>query len=244
MTRSVSEPRWQAAQAAELQYWRDVDVRELMRICAEKPDFLALLGDTLAGDLFAGREVLEIGCGPLGLALASFTRHKFAIKRLVKTDPLPRLAFADTKLPRESWAAPFITWVEGLAAEGEYIRTSGETLGFQGEFDTVISYNVLDHVRHPKSILENAWRALRPGGRLVVGVDCLSFVGRWRFELLTRRIHRGTVLVEAHPHSFRPSHVTALMDAAGFRDVRMFGLPSRARQWAGQHFRPAFVAVR
>jgi SAM-dependent methyltransferase len=244
MTSFVSETRWQAAQTAELQYWRSVDLRELLRICAEKPDFLDLIGDRLAADLFTGRDVLEIGCGPLGLSVASFTRHKAAIRHLVKTDPLARLPFADTKLAGEAWASPFIQWVEGLAAEGEYIKTSGETLEFQASFDTVISYNVLDHVRHPKSILENAWRALRPGGRLLVGVDCLSLIGRWRVETLTRRLHRGTVLVEAHPHSYRPSHVATLIEAAGFRDLRMFGLPSLARQWAGQHFRPAFVAVR
>lgn len=244
MTSSVSETRWQAAQTAELTYWRGVDARELMRICAEKPEFLDLLGDRLCADLFQGREVLEIGCGPLGLSIASFTRHKAGLRRLAKTDPLPRLSFADTKLPGDSWASPFIQWAEGLAAEGEYIRTSGETLEFQASFDTVISYNVLDHVRHPKVILEKAWHALRPGGRLLVGVDCLSIIGRWRFECLTRRLQRGSILVEAHPHSYRPAHVARMIESVGFRDLRVFGLPGPARQWAGQHFRPAFVAVR
>lgn len=239
---SVTLDRWTAAQASELAYWRGLDLREILRICAEKPDFLALLDESTQRGLFDGKEVLEIGCGPLGLSLVSFSRHKAGLRRLVKAEPLPRLPIAETRLNQDAWAAPFLAWVESLAAEGEYVQTSGEDLGFEGAFDTVVTYNVLDHVRAPLPLLRNAWRALRPGGRLLVGVDCLSVIGRWRFEMVTRRTHKGYTLVEAHPHTFLPHHVAQLIEEAGFRMIGRYGEPSRLRGLIGKHSRPAFLA--
>lgn len=244
MPASVTLDRWTTAQAAELRYWRDLDLREILRICAEKPEFLALLDDATQRELFTGRDVLEIGCGPLGLSLVSFSRHKAGLKRLVKAEPLPRLPIRETRLAEDGWAAPFLDWVEQLAAEGEYVQTPGEALGFDAAFDTVVTYNVLDHVREPMTILANAHRALRPGGRLLVGVDCLSRVGQWRFEWLTRRLHKGSILVEAHPHTFLPDDVTRMIAAAGFRVTAALGLPGRLRGFAGSHTRPAFLATR
>jgi SAM-dependent methyltransferase len=241
---AITLDRWSTAQAAELRYWRDLDLREILRICAEKPEFLSLLDDATQRELLDGKEVLEIGCGPLGLSLVSFSRYKAGIKRLVKAEPLPRLPIRDTRLVEDGWAAPFLAWVEQLAEEGEYAQTPGEDLGFAAAFDTVITYNVLDHVREPQTILVNARRALRPGGRLLVGVDCLSRVGRWRFEILTRRIHKGSILVEAHPHTFLPEDVKGMIESAGFGMTAMHGLPGRLRGFAGSHTRPAFLAVK
>lgn len=240
----VTLDRWTAAQASELLYWRSLDLREVLRICAEKPDFLALLDEATQRDLFDGKEVLEVGCGPLALSLVSFSRAKGGVRRLVKAEPLPQLPISETRLKDDAWAAPFLAWIEGLAAEGEYVQMPGEELGFQAEFDTVVTYNVLDHVRDPLSILHNAWRALRPDGRLLVGVDCLSVLGRWRFEMITRRTHKRQVLVEAHPHTFLPDHVARMIEKAGFRILGRFGEPTRLRGLIGRHSRPAFLAVK
>jgi SAM-dependent methyltransferase len=239
---AISLDRWSAAQAAELRYWQALDLREILRICAEKPEFLALLDDGLQRDLFDGKEALEIGCGPLGLSLISFSRHKTGLKRLVKAEPLPRLPIRDTRLADDAWAAPFLTWVEQLAAEGDYMQAPGEDLGFADAFDTVVTYNVLDHVREPQTILRNAFKALRPGGTLLVGVDCLSVIGKLRFEHITRRTHKGQILVEAHPHTFLPSDVAAMIESVGFKVSAMHGVPGTLRGFAGSHTRPAFVA--
>jgi SAM-dependent methyltransferase len=244
VTSAVTRDRWTAAQAAELSYWRSLDLREILRICAEKPEFLSLLDDAQQQALFDGKEVLEIGCGPLGVSVVSFSRQKTGLKRLVKAEPLPRLPLRETRLVDDAWAAPFLAWVETLAAEGDYVQTPGEDLGFTAAFDTVVTYNVLDHVREPLTILRNAHRALRPGGRLLVGVDCLSVVGRLRFEWLTRRLHRGTILVEAHPHTFVPDTVARMIETAGFRVDAVTGLPGRLRGLIGSHSRPAFVATK
>jgi SAM-dependent methyltransferase len=244
MSTAVTQSRWSAAQSAELGYWHRIDLQEMLRICAEKPGFLSLLNENEQRALFSGKEVLEIGCGPLGLSVISFGRTTRNVRRLVKAEPLPRVPIRETRLPEDSWAAPFLSWVEMLAAEGEYVQTPGEDLGFESCFDTVVTYNVLDHVREPLTILKNAWRALRPGGRLLVGVDCMSVLGRWRFEWITRRRCKGMVLVEAHPHTFLPRHVARLIESAGFRLDGIRGVPGLVRAFGGSHFRPAFLATK
>lgn len=235
----ISQERWQSAQSAEMQYWLGVDAGELLRICAEKPPFLANLGDALCDALFAGKSVLEVGTGPLGISLASFYPRKSSISRLVKIDPLPRLPLSETALAQAGWAPQLLAWAESLSDEGEYRQMPGEEMAVEAEFDTVITYNVLDHVRAPETILGQMMRALRPGGRILVGVDCLSVLGRIKFEQYYRR--KGGPGPEAHPYSFLPEHVVAMMERAGFRNLRSFGVPGALRRFAGSHFRPAFV---
>jgi hypothetical protein len=69
-------------------------------------------------------------------------------------------------------------------------------------------------------------------------------VGRFRFEHVTRRTARGSILVDAHPHSFLDSHVRAMIARAGFEAVESFGIPSTLRRWLGGSYRPAFLARR
>src|SRR6185369_6990062 len=108
MTSYVTFDRWTVAQATELSYWRQLDLQEMLRICAEKPEFLSLLGDAAQRELFDGKEVLEVGCGPLGISIVSFSRHKARVRRLVKIEPLPRLHISETRLVEDGWAAPFL----------------------------------------------------------------------------------------------------------------------------------------
>lgn len=222
MTGSVTIKRWQKAQASARRYWDGLDVAELLRICAEKPAFLKLLDGARLAALFDGKLVLEIGCEPLGMSVASYYARKDRVTRRVK-------------------AGPFVVWVDALTDEGTYHQAAGEYLAFEDEFDTVVNYNVLDYVRDPLAILRNAHRALRPGGAILVGVNCLSSIGRLRFEHLTRRRAKGTILVDAHPYTFLPGHVTGMMSRGGFSGVTAFGLSCRRRRLAGSGCRPAFV---
>jgi SAM-dependent methyltransferase len=244
MTAAVTRERWQEAQGAELSFWKDMDFYELLKACAEKAEFWSRFAPAELSGLIAGKDVLEIGCGPLGLSVVSFSGLGRTVKRLVKTDPLAHLEVRTTRPGAAQWADRFLGWVEELASEGEYVQVAGEDIAFDAVFDTVIAYNVLDHVRAPDAILANAGRALRPGGALVIGVDCLSWLGRIRFELITRRTARGTILVNAHPHTFLPHDVSAMIERAGLRLTGAYGIPGPLRRFAGRHFRPAFVATR
>jgi SAM-dependent methyltransferase len=226
--------RWREAQTAEAEYWEGLSIGELLRISAEKPAFWDLVD---AQCLLVGKDVLEIGTGPLGLSLASYHPAKVGVRRLVKTDPLP-----PGRLPTGGWGSRLVEWLRELAAEGEYVQAPAEELAYDREFDTVLCYNVLDHVADPPTVLRKAHAALRGGGHLVVGVDCYSLVGRLRFELLVRNVWPDSILVRAHPHSFLPGTVVKLVRQAGFDAPAVSGVPGWASRLAGSHCRPAFVA--
>jgi SAM-dependent methyltransferase len=243
MTATVTAERWRKAQGAELDFWTGMEFYELVKSCAEKAEFWSRFEPAQQTTMISGKDVLEIGCGPLGLSVVALCDGE-APRRLIKTDPLPFLSVRKIHAAITRSAGPFIGWVEQLASLGEYVQVAGEDLDFDSAFDTVITYNVLDHVRAPLRILENARRALRPGGTLILGVDCLSWLGRTRFEWITRRMARGTILVEAHPHTFLPGDVTRMIEAAGLRMTAVHGLPRRLTRLAGRHFRPAFVATK
>lgn len=241
---TATHARWQNAQAAELRYWSGMTLAELLRICAEKPAFLEQLSTEQAALLFDGKDVLEIGCGPLGLSVASFYSRKHSIRRLVKSDPLPQVSLAETPVSAVEWARPFTAWVEGLMHEGDYVQGAGEEFEVTQRFDTVITYNVIDHVRDPLAVLKSGFDALRSGGTILVGVDCLSFLGRLKFEHYTRRARKGSILVEAHPHSFLAHHILRLLTMAGFASIECLIHRSLARRMFGSSYRPAFFARR
>ena len=243
MAATVTTERWHKAQGAELCFWKEMEFHELLKACAEKAEFWSRFDAAEITDMLTAKDVLEIGGGPLGLSVVSFSGAAMP-RKLVKTDPLPRLSVRDTRPALSRPAARFIAWVEEMAEAGEYLQIAGEDLAFDAAFDTVIAYNVLDHVRSPLLILENARRALRPGGRLILGVDCLSWLGRLRFEWITRRFARGTILVDAHPHTFLPRDVVGMIESAGLRLTAMRGAPRWIGRVAGRHFRPAFIATK
>lgn len=244
LTMGASQERWEQAQDTELSYWKGMTLGELTSICAAMRGFVERLDRAHLSQLFDGKHVLEIGCGPLGLSLGCFYTHKERIRRLVKIEPLPQLRLEETPAYDASWARPFVAWVAGLASEGDYVRKPGEQLDFRGEFDTVISYNVIDHVKNPRAVLEGGLTALRRGGTALVAVDCMSLLGRFKFEHYTRRVARGSILVDAHPHSFRVHRVAEMLNNVGFRDVECLNPQSFLRNLVGHADRVGFIARR
>lgn len=240
----TSQERWQHAQRTELSYWQGMTLAEILHICGDIRGFLEQLGQASLVRLFDDKDVLEIGCGPLGLSLGCFYQNKRKIRRLVKIEPLPQVNLDETPVRNADWAWPFVTWVAGLASEGDYVCQAGEELGFAAEFDTVITYNVIDHVQNPRAVVQSAFAALRGGGTLLLVVDCMSLVGRLKFEHYTRRVARGSILVDAHPHSFRVQHVTALLRDVGFAEIESLSAPGFSQRLIGRAGRIGFLARR
>lgn len=76
-----------------------------------------------------------------------------------------------------------------------------------GEADLVFATETLEHVSEPHAFLEQAFRALRPGGRLIVTTP---FAARWHYT----------------PHDywrFTPTSLRMLLEGAGFEDVVVHG---------------------
>jgi SAM-dependent methyltransferase len=123
--------RWQEARAQVQRVLREAGI--------DDPDF------------FAGRVVLEIGPGPVGLPEASGAKLALAVEPLA-----PRLDAA------------------GLLLRGDavYIPTGAEAIPLlDASVDVVVARNCLDHVVDPAAVLSEVVRVLSPGGTLILNVD-------------------------------------------------------------------------
>lgn len=74
-----------------------------------------------------------------------------------------------------------------------------------GSFDTVVSFHVIEHTESPQRVLAEAFRVLRPGGRVLLAVPFM-----WGLHEAPRDFHRLT--------SYGLDHLLA---GAGFADVRI-----------------------
>jgi len=76
-----------------------------------------------------------------------------------------------------------------------------------GSVDLVICTEVMEHVLEPKNLLAEAYRTLRPGGRLLLTVP---FAARWHF-------------IPYDYWRYTPSGLQFLLETAGFESVAVYG---------------------
>jgi SAM-dependent methyltransferase len=100
----------------------------------------------------AAKSFFEVGCGT-GFVLAGI-RETFPGTRLVGSDIfLDGLAFAKARLP-------------GV----ELYQMDARSIPFEGEFDVVGAFDVLEHLVEDKTALAQMFNAARPGGGLLITV--------------------------------------------------------------------------
>jgi SAM-dependent methyltransferase len=164
--KAVSPSRWQEAQAHELDFWRGW--RHLAPYRGVKLEEywggeIAKFG--LPPEFFAGRRVLDVGCGPVGLI--HFLPQ--AVER-VRLDPL--LHIYEEKLPFSGLS---------ITATGEQLPLADRCV------DIAICFNALDHMCDPASALAELARVLRPGGTLLLMIHTFP---AWTMPLLAiDRLH-------------------------------------------------------
>jgi SAM-dependent methyltransferase len=147
--KAVSPDRWQASQRLELDFWkhwskatpyRNLDIKKYW--AEEINRFQCTL------EIFAGRRVLDIGCGPYGLI------HYLAnAGERIRIDPL---------LPRYESRMPLTGPQLSLSGLGEHLPLASDSI------DIAICFNALDHMRDPAAALDEIRRVLRPGGTLLL----------------------------------------------------------------------------
>jgi SAM-dependent methyltransferase len=147
----IARLRRRRKERAELEWWRE---RLSDEVAAGSGHYEHLFTTTFGLDrhFYAGKRVLDVGCGPRGSlewAVAASAR--------VGADPL-----ADAYV-REL----------GAAAHGmSYVQAPAEALPFEdGSFDVVSCLNALDHVDSPDAALREMARVLAPGGLLLLIVE-------------------------------------------------------------------------
>lgn len=105
---------------------------------------------------FAGARVMEIGAG-----IGNITSWLLPRDAYLATDINPHyLAY----LRNLALGKPY------LAVDRVDVEEPADFARWQGQFDTVVCLNVLEHVRDPLLALRNMYSALAPGGRLVLYV--------------------------------------------------------------------------
>ena len=136
---------------AELAYWRD---RKAEEDSLRNSWYVRFYTDHfgLTKDDYAGKRVLDIGCGPRG----SLEWADMALER-VGLDPLAE------------------QYVEELGARDQamsYVASGSENIPFpDGHFDVVCSFNSLDHVDDLDETVAEICRVVAPGGRFLLLVD-------------------------------------------------------------------------
>src|SRR6185295_10120439 len=103
----------------------------------------------------------------------------------------------------------------------QVVQADARALPFAGAaFDALTVVNVLDHTIHPRRVIQEAARVLRPGGLLVVRIPNATFLapsapllaqlgrlGRWR---------RWVAYPMLRLFAFSPHAVRRLVERAGF----------------------------
>jgi 2-polyprenyl-3-methyl-5-hydroxy-6-metoxy-1,4-benzoquinol methylase len=108
---------------------------------------------------------------------------------------------------------------------------NAESLPFkEASFDTVICSEVIEHVLRPEHVLQEAKRALKPEGLLVITIPNDNLINKCRG--IIKALHLGGIIStkfgggeEWHLHIFNENQIKDLMVSLGFQVVRMKKLP-------------------
>lgn len=185
--RSIPRERWNEIQQGEWAYHEQKDPSSILEINLRYwRRILSALPKSVG--IEQTKRALDLGCGGCGILLAVPPGDHVGVDPLMASylEKFPFLA------ERKD-----IRWVAGTA----------EDLDKNELFDTVFLINSLDHVFDPDEVLNKAKELVKPGGHIVILLNChnTSFF-RWYFATFYRYIDSH------HPFHFRPSDVVKKLD--------------------------------
>jgi len=119
---------------------------------------IEIFDNIISPDWWKGAHILEVGSG---LGQVSHQIAENGAKRVVGVEYSPE---------KVNWSKSY--FIEGKNKNLDFIKGSAENLDFpDNEFDLVFSNSVLEHVRNPKKALQEIYRVIKPGGKLLLAVD-------------------------------------------------------------------------
>lgn len=141
-------------------------------------EYAPWMPETMEFAKHAGEDVLEIGAG-IGTDLAQFARHGARVTDLDLSGGHLALAQENLRL-------------RGL--EGRFIHHDAEDLPFaDASFDLVYSNGVLHHTPNTRHVVDEIFRVLRPGGRVIAMFYAEGSLNYWRNVVLVQGL-RNTFL--------------------------------------------------
>lgn len=228
----MQKSRWVDAQENELAVWQRT-VNDLSDLLDEIAETAALVRFGTQHGLGASARVLELGIGPLGIGWSAFT----PTERAVGVDSLARLAVStpDHSIDR---------FFKELQERTDYLEADAtERLPMDdASFDLVVCENVVDHTQDPRAVLAEGRRLVRPGGRLLFGVNVFSVIGIVKWRQVTRRLQPHHPNVLCHPHSFLETDLDGLLSSAGWKTLVTDAPGGAMRRLAGRSYRVRAIA--
>lgn len=109
-------------------------------------------------------------------------------------------------------SAPMLAVAKSKGSAVHLLRCDAAALPLVAEsFDLVLSVTALEFVAHPEQAVQEMWRAVRPGGRLVVGV--LNALSPWAWVRWRESKKQETPFT--HAHFFYPWEFVRLLRRLG-----------------------------
>ncbi len=165
----------------------------LLRVIQAQPDV------TTVCDLGSGTGYLSSRLGSLGY-------------RVTGIDASDRLL----AVANEHFASDRVTFRRGIIGEDAL-----EALAPAGGFDLVVSSDVVEHLFHPKSLVDSAFKIARPGGYLVLGTPYHGYLKNLAIAALGKwDENHGVHWDGGHIKFFSVRTLRDLVRSAGYTDER------------------------
>ena len=96
---------------------------------------------------------------------------------------------------------------------------------FQAEsFDVVVSTEVVEHLYHPRCLIQNAFRLLKPSGHFIISTPYHGYVKNVVLALSGKMDNHFTALWDGgHIKFWSRKTLSGLLTGEGFRDLRFVG---------------------
>jgi len=146
-----------------------------------------------------GARVLDVGCGP-GWTSAFLARMGYLVTGF---DIAPdMLALAEKRARRE-----------GVSERCAFRVADSEAFDLPPQFDAVLVYDTLHHTQREDAVLQNCFRALKPGGIILIAEPGF---------LHGRRAQNVTAELGVTERGFDPRALKRTLARIGFHDIRHF----------------------